>query len=221
MAPSGTLKRSAPSSSSKGAKPKKINTGNENAGVEKTGKRSRPVTRPVQEEDENSSEEEGDLEEADVIPEDEEMGEEEGLKPSKDPNGTLQNSFRPLPQAHSIHAMILSATRESHQAQRLLHLQRRAAKPHSALLTEAKHAWSLARQKNLSKTDRTKNVKALMDIVRGHVKDIVFKHDASRIVQTVVKYGSAKERNEIAVELKGQYQALAQNKYSKVRRCAS
>ena len=56
-----------------------------------------------------------------------------------------------------------------------------------------------------------------MDVLRGKVKDIVFKHDASRIVQTAVKWGGAKERNEIAEELKGQYKELAQSKYSKVR----
>lgn len=56
-----------------------------------------------------------------------------------------------------------------------------------------------------------------MEIIRGRVKEIVFKHDASRIVQTVVKYGGQKERNEIALELKGKYPELAQNKYSKVR----
>jgi pumilio family protein 6 len=55
-----------------------------------------------------------------------------------------------------------------------------------------------------------------MDIIRGKVDDIVFKHDASRIVQTVVKYGGQKERNEVAVELKGKFKELAQNKYSKV-----
>jgi pumilio family protein 6 len=55
-----------------------------------------------------------------------------------------------------------------------------------------------------------------MDAIRGKVKDIVFKHDASRIVQTVVKYGGQKERDEIAKELGGSYKELAQNKYSKV-----
>jgi pumilio family protein 6 len=55
-----------------------------------------------------------------------------------------------------------------------------------------------------------------MDVIRGKVKDIVFKHDASRIVQTVVKHGRQKERDEIAAELKGKYKELAQNKYSKV-----
>lgn len=55
-----------------------------------------------------------------------------------------------------------------------------------------------------------------MDVIRGHVKDIVLKHDASRIVQTAVKYGGQKERDAIAAELKGKYRELAQNKYSKV-----
>lgn len=84
-------------------------------------------------------------------------------------------------------------------------------------MSKAKQAWTLARQKNLSKQERTKHIHALMDIVRGQVKDIVFKHDASRIIQTIVKYGSAKEREEVAKELKGKYQDLAQSKYSKVR----
>ena len=109
------------------------------------------------------------------------------------------------------------AARESHKAQKALHSQRKAAKPHSALLTDAKAAWSLARKKDLPKAERTKHINALMDIIRGKVKDIVFKHDASRIVQTVVKYGSQKDRNEIAEELKGKYRELAQSKYSKVR----
>ena len=56
-----------------------------------------------------------------------------------------------------------------------------------------------------------------MDIIRGNVKDIVLKHDASRIVQTAVRYGGENERNEVAEELKGRYRELAQSKYSKVR----
>ena len=55
-----------------------------------------------------------------------------------------------------------------------------------------------------------------MDVIRDKVKEIVLKHDASRIVQSVVKYGGSKERDEIARELKGSYKELAQNKYSKV-----
>lgn len=56
-----------------------------------------------------------------------------------------------------------------------------------------------------------------MNVVRGKVQEVVFKHDASRIVQTIVKHGGQEERNQIAAELKGHYRELAQSKYSKVR----
>lgn len=39
-------------------------------------------------------------------------------------------------------------------------------------------------------------------------------------MQTVIKYGDQKQRDAVAVELKGRYKELAQNKYSKVRVCA-
>ncbi|KAG8791851.1 pumilio domain member 6, partial [Ceratobasidium sp. 428] len=107
------------------------------------------------------------------------------------------------------------ASRESHKAQKEVQAQRRAAKPHSALLTEAKRVWALARKIDIPRTERQKQVAELMNILRGNVQDIVFKHDASRIVQTLVKYGGQKERDEVAAELKGRYRDLAQNKYGK------
>jgi pumilio homology domain family member 6 len=56
-----------------------------------------------------------------------------------------------------------------------------------------------------------------MKIIGGSVKDIVLKHDASRIVQTAVKYGTSEQRDQIAAELKGGYKDLVQSRYSKVR----
>lgn len=102
-------------------------------------------------------------------------------------------------------------------AQRQITLQRRAAKPHSALLANAKKAWSRARQKAISKEERTSHITSLMEIVRGMIQDIVFKHDASRIVQTIVKRGNQRQRDEVATELRGRFKELVENKYSKVR----
>ncbi|KAK7689468.1 hypothetical protein QCA50_007260 [Cerrena zonata] len=191
-----TKKRSAPSQAASKSKKAKSESTND-----KGKKRSQPVTAPVQRDSDVTSDEgEDDVHEGHVEEEEDDgefenepMEEDSRPKVPKDPN----------------------AARESHKAQRVLLNERRAAKPHSALLVEAKQAWSLARQKNITKSERTKHINALMSIIRGHVKEIVFKHDASRIVQTVVKYGGQKERNEIALELKGKYQDLAQNKYSK------
>ena len=112
--------------------------------------------------------------------------------------------------------LFFSASRESHKAQRAIQATRRAQKPYSSLLTSAKSIWSLVRQKNIPTSERQKHVKELIDVIRSKVKDIVLKHDASRIVQSAVKYGGQKERDEIAKELKGSYKELAQNKYSKV-----
>lgn len=111
----------------------------------------------------------------------------------------------------------LPVTKNVHAAQRLLTHQRRATKPHSTLLAEAKRAWSLARQKTISKEERASHVASLMGIVRGRTQDIVFKHDASRIVQTIVKRGNESQRNEVATELRGRFKELVENKYSKVR----
>ncbi|KAG7440558.1 ARM repeat-containing protein [Guyanagaster necrorhizus] len=160
-------------------------------------KRSRPVTQLAP--DAGSGSDSDEIDEDDV-PEkqDDEVADGEGMdvveeKAAKDP----------------------LAVREARKAQKLLQGQRKTAKPHSSLLTEAKRVWSLARQKNIPPTERQKHIHDLMNVIRGKVKDIVLKHDASRIVQTVVKHGKQKERDEVAVELKGKYRELAQNKYSK------
>lgn len=94
----------------------------------------------------------------------------------------------------------LPANHESHAAQRALLLTRRAARPHAALLDEAKKKWAEARQKDLerrrdgtnlspseAKQERRVKVKELVHLVRGKVLDLVLKHDASRIIQTVSK----------------------------------
>jgi pumilio family protein 6 len=188
---------------------------------ENVKKRRHPVTLPVKEASDDGSEEddEGDDveggEEIEVdAPEENEMAVDSALP--KDPNGKDMFRLRALYLPHIPCRICRTAARESHKAQRVLQDQRRAAKPHSQLLASAKRVWSLARQKNIPSTERQKHVRDLMDIVKGKVKDIVLKHDASRIIQTIVKYGGQKERDQIARELKGHYKELAQSKYSKV-----
>ncbi|KAF8067011.1 armadillo-type protein [Lyophyllum atratum] len=192
-------KRPAPTQA--GPKAKKIQ-------LEKPGKaekkRSRPVTAPVAPEP-GSPDDSDDLE----VDDDAWVDESEAGDDAMDED--VQDSTPAMP----AQPKDPNASRESHKVQKALHEQRRAAKPHSNLLVDAKRVWSLARQKTIPTTERQKHVQELMGVIRGKVKDIVFKHDASRIVQTVVKYGGQKERDEIAEELKGKYKELAQNKYSK------
>ncbi|KAG8789320.1 pumilio domain member 6 [Serendipita sp. 405] len=104
---------------------------------------------------------------------------------------------------------------ESHKAQKELLAQRKASKPNAEMVTEAKKLWNSARQRNLSKQEREVICKKLSDTVRGKIAEIASKHDSSRIIQTLVKYGRQQERDLVASELKGHYKALAQSKYSK------
>ncbi|PPR04486.1 hypothetical protein CVT24_013095 [Panaeolus cyanescens] len=206
MAFSGSSSKKRPAPSQGGTKSKKANVATTASKPEK--KRSQPITKPAASSSKNSDvsedEDEGDWEDVDENSEDA-MDEDEQ---EDDENAMEVDSKEQRPKDPN-------ASREGHKAQKALHEQRKAAKPHSSLLTDAKKVWSLAREKNIPTAERQKHVKNLMDVIRGKVKDIVFKHDASRIVQTAVKYGGQKDRDEIAAELKGKYKELAQNKYSK------
>ncbi|KAG8738273.1 pumilio domain member 6, partial [Ceratobasidium sp. 423] len=144
--------------------------------------------------------------------EDEELepgAEQRTVKSAKDPQGMPIHMV-----INTAYAEPITASREGHKAQKELQAQRRASKPHSELLTEAKRVWALARKIDIPRAERQKHIEELMNVLRGNVQDIVFKHDASRIVQTLVKYGGQK-RDEVAAELKGRYRYLAQNKYGK------
>ncbi|KAG5635330.1 hypothetical protein H0H81_011704 [Sphagnurus paluster] len=192
-----------PASRQSGPKAKKF----QSAGPTKPEKkRSRPVTAPAVAEA-SASDSEDDLE----VGGDEWVDEQDDVDDA-DAGGEPMDEDTPVIPSQPKDP---NASRESHKVQKALHEQRRAAKPHSSLLVDAKRVWSLARQKTIPNAERQKHVQDLMDVIRGKVKDIVFKHDASRIVQSVVKYGGQKERDAIAEELKGKYKDLAQNKYSK------
>ncbi|KAJ3179868.1 hypothetical protein HDU87_002436 [Geranomyces variabilis] len=105
--------------------------------------------------------------------------------------------------------------RQSRAEQKQAKQERKASKPNAPLIQEAKAIWETLRQKKLSARDRKSEMKALMDLVRGKVKDIIFKHDASRIIQCALKYGDQKQRDEIAGELKGHYAELSKSVYGR------
>jgi len=76
--------------------------------------------------------------------------------------------------------------------------------------------WERLRLKShVPKEERDKLVGELFDIIRGNVKEYVFKHDSVRPVQCAVKYANVEQRKEIAMELKGSFKELAESKYAK------
>ncbi|KAL8839089.1 MAG: hypothetical protein Q9170_001871 [Blastenia crenularia] len=109
-----------------------------------------------------------------------------------------------------------TASKEAHAKQKTLAQERKAAKPNADSIARTKKLWErLRRKSHVPLEERKKLVTELFDIITGHVKDFVLKHDSVRVVQTAIKYANLDQRRMIARELKGEYRALAESRYAK------
>lgn len=109
---------------------------------------------------------------------------------------------------------LASKSKESHAEQKRLIAERKQAKPLGNILIRGKKIWEQIRRRQLPANERKKLIDELAKLIKGNIKELVFKHDASRIVQTALKYGDKQTKETIALELKGTYVALAQSKDS-------
>ena len=108
--------------------------------------------------------------------------------------------------------MPASKSKESHAEQKRLAAERKLAKPHGEIITRSKRIWEQLRRTKLAPEERKKLIAELGQLIKGRVSDLVFKHDASRIVQSALKYADKTTRANITTELKGSYVSLAQSR---------
>ncbi|KAL7273201.1 Pumilio y domain member 6 [Rhizina undulata] len=106
-------------------------------------------------------------------------------------------------------------SKDAHAEQKRLANERKLAKPNADVLTRGKRIWEQLRRRTVAADERKKLIEELSKLIKNRVKDLVFKHDASRIIQTALKYGDKETKSEIAKELKGTHVALAQSSYGK------
>lgn len=117
---------------------------------------------------------------------------------------------------HPANLHLLATSRESHQKQKAIAQERKAAKPNADAFARSKKIWERLRlQSHVPLPERKKLIAELFEIITGRIKDFVLKHDASRVIQTALKYGNLEQRKMIARELKGTYCELAQSKFAK------
>ncbi|KAI5800095.1 armadillo-type protein [Geopyxis carbonaria] len=109
----------------------------------------------------------------------------------------------------------IAKARLSRQEQKRQIAERKQAKPMGDVIQRSKRIWEQLRRKTAAPDERQKLIEELQTLATGRIKELVFKHDASRVVQTALKYGHKKVRAEIAAELKGTYVELAQSSYGK------
>lgn len=108
-------------------------------------------------------------------------------------------------------------SKEQHEEQRKLLKERKNKRKSGVEVERIKKLWERLRVKNppLPKEVRDKLANETWSLCEGVLGDLVMKHDASRVVQTLVKYSSKERRDLICKELKPYYYKLATSAYGK------
>jgi pumilio family protein 6 len=103
------------------------------------------------------------------------------------------------------------AGEKSNSAQkRELKKERQSHRRHSELVTEAKVLWNKLRMKSNTREETKEIMEKLMPLMRGKVNEIGLQHDASRVVQAAVQFGSDEQRKELLIEICQSPGALAE-----------
>lgn len=108
-------------------------------------------------------------------------------------------------------------SKEQHAEQKKNLAERKLQRKSGAEVQQIKRLWEKLRVKNppMPKEIRDKLSNEVWDLAKGCIADLVMKHDASRVVQTLVKYSSKERREAIVESLKGNYYLLATSAYGK------
>lgn len=101
--------------------------------------------------------------------------------------------------------------------QRELLKERKQSRKGGEKVQQIKNLWEKLRVKNapMPKAEREKLSNQVWELAQDCISDLVLKHDASRVVQTLVKYSSKDRREQIVDALKGKYYLLATSAYGK------
>lgn len=108
------------------------------------------------------------------------------------------------------------SSKEQHLEQKRLREARKINKPDGATIQQIKYIWERLRVKTGTPADvRKKLIEQIWDLTKDRIKELVLKHDASRVIQTIFKYSDKTKRLTITNALKGSYVDLAKSSYGK------
>lgn len=108
-------------------------------------------------------------------------------------------------------------SKEQHAEQRKLLSERKLQRKSGNEVQQIKSLWERLRvtKPTPPKEVRDKLCNEVWELAKDVILDLVMKHDASRVVQTLVKYSSKERRELIVLSMKGNYYQLATSSYGK------
>ncbi|XP_062509333.1 pumilio homolog 3-like isoform X2 [Corticium candelabrum] len=92
---------------------------------------------------------------------------------------------------------------------------RRKSKGNYELVKDVLSTWESLRRHDLNRNDREELVARLCTLLGGRMKEVIFKHDLGRVVQSCLKFGNEEQRAAICAELRDDIVRLCKSKYSK------
>lgn len=190
--------------------------------IDKSGKKDKkaPAKKKVEESEEDEDDDDFDLDDVSDSDIEGESGfqddEDVGMEDVKDAEEDSDEGDEEEEKKSAEPAKNGNSSRESHIKQKALQQERKAARPNADIILRSKQLWErLRRKSHVPLEERKKLIAELFGIITGRVKDFVFKHDSVRVIQTALKYANTEQRKQIAKELKGHYNELAQSRYAK------
>jgi pumilio family protein 6 len=103
--------------------------------------------------------------------------------------------------------------KKSFMDQKLAKKQRKMQRPHYDMVTRAKQIWNIIRERDVDKQKRVTLVDELYGLVKGKIFDVAAKHDASRVIQSLMQFGKPEHRSQVVAELKEHLVELAKMQY--------
>jgi len=79
--------------------------------------------------------------------------------------------------------------------------ERQAQRRHADTVSEAKTLWNKIRVKTNTPDETKELMERIMTLIRGKVNEIALQHDASRVVQAAVQFGTDEQRQELLKEI--------------------
>ncbi|CAH2356055.1 pumilio homology domain family member 6 [[Candida] railenensis] len=109
------------------------------------------------------------------------------------------------------------SSKEQHAEQRKVLAERKLQRKSGQEVQQIKNLWEKLRVKKPTppKQVRDKLCDEIWNLSKDCILDLVMKHDASRVVQTLVKFASKERRDIVVSSLKGNYYTLATSSYGK------
>lgn len=89
----------------------------------------------------------------------------------------------------------------------------KAKKPHFQLIESMKTHWNKIRERSTSEEARQSLLKEMIKAIKTHILEITLRHDVSRIIQSVLQFGDALQKDLVLQELLARFYEIAKTPY--------